>query len=282
MKKYLVIGNPIKHSLSPKLYNYWLKKNNIKAVYEKKITDEGDLKKLIENVRDGGIQGFNVTAPFKKYFIKKLDWVEERALDVQAVNTVYRKFDKELNRYVAAGDNTDIYGFTKSLKPYENRFKSTWTTALVLGAGGVTSAIIKGLCSLGIKNILISNRTKAKSEEIMNLYPKVKNIIDWGKDDNIMQKSDIIINTTSLGLKENDKIPLNYKKYKKDLFGKKKIFYDLIYNPKETNFLKKGKELGHDVINGKMMFIYQAQLSFKIWHGILPKIDNEIVNLLND
>jgi len=282
MKKYLVIGNPIEHSLSPKLYNCWLKKNNIKAIFEKKLANKGDLKKLIEDVKDGGIQGFNVTAPFKKYFIEKLDWVEERALDAQAVNTVYRKFDKKLNKHVVAGDNTDIYGFVKSLKPYENKFKSAHTTALVLGAGGVTSAVVKGLCLLGIKNILISNRTKAKSEKIKNQYHKVKHILDWGKDDDVMQKSDIIINTTSLGLKKDDKIPLNYKKYKKSLLGRKKIFYDLIYNPKETNFLKQGKELGHDVMNGKMMFIYQAQLSFKIWHGILPKIDNEIINLLND
>ena len=92
----------------------------------------------------------------------------------------------------------------------------------------------------------------------------------------------MIINATSLGLKKDDKIELDYKKFKPKIFGKKKLFYDLIYNPKETNFLKKGKELGQDFMNGKMMFIYQAQLSFKIWHDILPKVDNETINLLND
>jgi len=100
--------------------------------------------------------------------------------------------------------------------------------------------------------------------------------LDWGQSPDF----DIIINATSLGLKNNDKIELDYNKHKPKFFGKKKLFYDVIYNPDKTNFLLKGEELGNEITNGKMMFICQAQLSFKIWHNILPKIDYEMIKLL--
>ena len=100
--------------------------------------------------------------------------------------------------------------------------------------------------------------------------------LDWGQSPDF----DIIINATSLGLKNNDKIELDYNKYKSKFFGKKKLFYDVIYNPSKTNFLLKGEELGNETTNGKMMFICQAQLSFMTWHNILPKIDNETIELL--
>jgi len=101
--------------------------------------------------------------------------------------------------------------------------------------------------------------------------------LDWGQSPDF----DIIINATSLGLKNNDKIELDYNKHKPKFFGKKKLFYDVIYNPGKTNFLLKGEELGNETTNGKMMFVCQAQLAFKIWHNILPKIDNETIKLLN-
>ena len=100
--------------------------------------------------------------------------------------------------------------------------------------------------------------------------------LDWGQSPDF----DIIINATSLGLKNNDKIELDYNKHKRKFFGKKKLFYDVIYNPSKTNFLLKGEELGNETANGKMMFICQAQLAFKIWHNISPKIDNETIELL--
>ncbi len=87
----------------------------------------------------------------------------------------------------------------------------------------------------------------------------------------------MVINATSLGIKKTDKIELDLSKV-----GSGKMFYDVIYNPAKTNFLSKGEEMGNKIENGKMMFIYQAQLSFKIWHAILPKVDNETINLLND
>ena len=105
MKKFLVIGNPIKHSLSPKLHNYWFKKNNIDAVYEKRQIEEEDIKHIVSEIRNGILEGMNVTVPFKKSVIKFLDDLSPFARETQSVNTIY----KENNKII--GGNTDIGGF---------------------------------------------------------------------------------------------------------------------------------------------------------------------------
>ena len=260
MKKYLVIGNPIEHSLSPKLHNHWIKQNNIDAVYEKKQLNESDIEGIIDKVRSGKIDGINVTIPFKKSVIPFLDQLTLIAKEAQSVNTIFKKDNK------IVGDNTDIAGFEYGLKHINYNVKNK--KVFILGAGGVVPSIILALEKLGVFKISLSNRTKEKAEELKKTYKDLE-VINWGQCTDF----DMIINATSLGLKNDDQIELDFSKVKSD-----KLFYDVIYNPSKTNFLLKGEELGNKIENGKMMFIYQAQLSFKIWHNILPKIDDKLLN----
>jgi len=270
MKKYLVIGNPIEHSLSPKLHNHWFKQNNIDAVYEKKQLNESDIEAMIGEVKSEKINGINVTVPFKKSVIPFLDQLTLIAKEAQSVNTIFKKDNK------IVGDNTDVAGFKQSLEYINYNVKNK--KVFILGAGGVVPSILKALEKLGAAKVYISNRTKEKAKELESHYKISLGLetLDWGQSPDF----DIIINATSLGLKNNDKIELDYNKHKPKFFGKKKLFYDVIYNPDKTNFLLKGAELGNETTNGKMMFICQAQLSFKIWHNILPKIDYETIKLL--
>jgi len=260
MKKYLVIGNPIKHSLSPKLHNYWIKENNIDAVYEKKQLDKKNIPEIITEIKNDKIHGINVTVPFKKLIIPFLDQLTPKAILTQSVNTIFKEGD------VIVGDNTDIGGFELSLE-YIN-YKPKNKKIFILGAGGVTPSIILALKNAGAHEISLSNRTKKKAEDLKKIYPDLR-IIEWGKN----TEFDMIINTTSLGLKKNDKIELNFSQ-----IGSGKLFYDLIYNPDKTDFLLKGKDLGNKIENGKMMFIYQAQLAFNIWHNILPKVHDKLLD----
>ena len=260
MKKYLVIGNPIKHSLSPKLHNHWIKQNNIDAVYDKKQLNESDIEAMITEVKKGKIDGINVTIPFKKSVILFLDKLTPLADEAQSVNTIFKKDNK------IVGDNTDIGGFEHGLKHINYNVKNK--KVYILGAGGVTSSIILALKKLGVSKISLSNRTKEKAEDLKKIHSDLE-ILDWGQSTDF----EMIINTTSLGLKNDDQIELDYNK-----FGSNKLFYDIIYNPSKTNFLLKGEELGNQIENGKMMFIYQAQLAFKIWHNILPKIDDKLLD----
>mgnify|MGYP001105035843 FL=1 len=270
MKKFLVIGNPIEHSLSPKLHNYWIKKNNINAMYDKKQLGENEIKGIINEVKNEKINGINVTVPFKKSVIPFLDELTQLAKETQSVNTIFKKDNK------IVGDNTDVAGFKQSLEYINYNVKNK--KVFILGAGGVVPSILKALEKLGAAKVYISNRTKEKAKELESYYKISLGLetLDWGQSPDF----DIIINATSLGLKNNDKIELDYNKHKPKFFGKKKLFYDVIYNPDKTNFLLKGEELRNETTNGKMMFICQAQLSFKIWHNILPKIDYETIKLL--
>ena len=262
IKKYLVIGNPIEHSLSPKLHNYWIKENNIDAIYDKKKLEESELKNIISEIKEEKINGINVTVPFKKSVIQFLDELTPEADKTKSVNTIY------LNNKKIIGHNTDIAGFELALKysKYDIRNKNI----LILGAGGVVSSIIYALKKMEVSKINISNRTKKKAEDLKDLFNNL-NIVDWGDIPNF----DMIINATSLGLNEEDEIEMDYSK-----IGTNKLFYDIIYNPNQTNFLKKGKASGNRTENGKMMFIYQAHQAFTIWHKLMPKIDDDVVRLV--
>ena len=260
MKKYLVIGNPIEHSLSPKLHNHWIKENNIDAFYDKKQLNESDIKNIIEEIKNEKIDGINVTIPFKKSVIPFLDQLTSLADKAQSVNTIFKKDNK------IVGDNTDIEGFEQGLKYINYNVKNK--KIFILGAGGVAPSIILALKTLGASKISLSNRTKKKAEDLKQIYPNLE-IVNWGE----ISDFDMIINATSLGLKSDDEIKLNYKK-----IGSNKLFYDVIYKSEKTNFLLEAEKYGNKTENGKMMFIYQAQLAFKIWHGILPAVNNKLLD----
>ena len=263
IKKYLVIGNPIEHSLSPKLHNYWFSQNNIKAVYDKKQLNESDIKEIISELRKEKINGINVTVPFKQSVIPFVDELSSEAKESQSVNTIYKENNKIL------GHNTDINGFELAVR--KKSFDIKDKKVFILGAGGVVSSIILALKKMKAAEIILSNRTKEKAERLKNIFSNLK-IVDWGE----IPEFNMIINATSLGLNEKDEIKLDYEK-----IGSNKLFYDVIYNPKKTKFLSKAKEFGNQTENGKMMFIYQAHQAFTIWHKIMPKIDNETIRLLD-
>ena len=262
MKKFFVIGNPISHSLSPELHNFWIKKNNIEAVYEKQKMTVNDLKGLFLRIQKKEIKGVNVTVPFKKEVISYLDELSPEAQKTQSVNTI------NLNNGKVIGHNTDINGFKFAIK--DTKYDATNKKVFILGAGGVVPSIIFALNKMKASKIIIMNRTRAKADALNNLFDNLL-IVDWGNLPNF----DMIINATSLGLNSKDEINLDFSKFEKG-----KFFYDVIYNPNETNFLKKAKLMGNKIENGKKMFIYQAAAAFNIWHNVYPKIDNEIEKLL--
>ena len=263
MKKYFVIGNPIDHSFSPKLHNYWLSQNNIKAKYDKKKISEEDLQFIISQVKEKKINGINVTIPFKKSVIPHLDELSPEAEQTQSVNTII------LSNGNLVGHNTDIAGFSRAIEELNLNIQNK--KIFILGAGGVVPSIIFALKKMSVSQIIVSNRTKKKAEDLKSQFHSLE-IVDWGD----ITDFDVIINATSLGLNE-ETINLDFTN-----IGKNKLFYDVIYNPSETNFLKKGKETGNKTENGKLMFVYQAFEAFKLWHGIEPEINTNTLKLLDD
>ena len=200
--------------------------------------------------------------PFKKTIIPLLDELSIEAENTQSVNTLYLRDNKVI------GHNTDIIGFQTSIK--KSKYNISNKEIFILGAGGVVPSIIFALNKMKVSKIKISNRTIENAKNVKKLFENVE-IIEWGEVPNF----DMIINATSIGLKEEDYINLDF-----SLVSKNCLFYDVIYNPKETNFLKTGKKLGNITLNGKLMFIHQALSAFNIWHGVEPDVNEEVINLL--
>ena len=275
MKEYLVIGNPIGHSLSPLIHNHWMKKYRLfDSNYKKRKVEEKDLENIVKEIREDKIIGVNVTVPFKKLIIPFLDKLDFTAKKTESVNTLFKVKNKVM------GYNTDREGFALTMReffpaPDDNMMPavSQRKNIFILGAGGVTSSIIDALQHERAK-IFLSNRTKKKAEELKKKYAEVE-VLDWGKRPSTC---DIVINTTSIGLTEDEKINIDFSDCSGD---KHKLFYDLIYNPKETNFLKEARLRGNNTMNGQRMFLNQAIYAFNLWTNITPEIDDGVIKLLD-
>ena len=265
-KNFLVIGNPIKHSLSPFLHNYWFRKNKINCEYKKLKTTQASIKKILNKVRKREIEGINVTIPFKGSIIRYLDILKGDALRTSSVNTVY------LNKKKLVGDNTDVYGFSYGiLRKVKTRIK----TAGIIGAGGVTSSIILALIQRGVKKIYITNRTFSKLKVFKKKFKKVIYPIKWNDRYKVFGDVQILINVTSLGMAGQKDLNFDF-----SIFDKKINLVDIVYNPENTRFLKDAKKNGHKIFTGLDMFVYQAQKAFYIWNKKNPKITIDIYKKL--
>ena len=265
-KKYGIIGNPIKHSLSPVLHNYWFEKYKIDADYSIIEIEESDLPGIVQKVKNQNYQGINITLPFKQKIVPYLDVLVNDAEVTSSVNTLF------LNTNGAVvGENTDVFGLQAAyLKEVDNVQQKK---AIVIGAGGVSPSVILSLQKSGIKNISIINRTAEKCIFLKKKF-KILNICEWKNLQREIKNYDIIVNATSLGLKNGNDFDFNFE------LKKNAIYIDTIYNPLETKNLKHLKEHDFKVFNGLDMFIYQGQKSFYLWNKINPEIDQTLVELL--
>ena len=174
-------------------------------------------------MRVSKIHGINVTVPFKNTVIPFLDQLSDTAQETQSVNTIFKRQNK------LVGDNTDVYGFSEAIKL--TNFTPVNKKILILGAGGVVPSVLLALENMGANQITLSNRTKEKAINLKKSFPYIE-VINWGET----IKSDLIINATSIGIKQNDEIKLDYTR----LDGQ--LFYDVIYNPPKTKFLENAKK----------------------------------------
>ena len=265
-KNFLVVGNPIKHSLSPFLHNYWFHKNKINCEYKKLKTKQSSIKKILDKVKKREIEGINVTIPFKNSVIKYLDVLKGDALKTSSVNTVY------LSKKKLIGDNTDVYGFSSGVL---RKVKTKIKTAGIIGAGGVTSSIILALIQRGVKKIYISNRTFSKLKVFKKKFKKIIYPIKWNDRYKVFADVQILINVTSLGMLGQKDLKFDF-----TIFDKKINVVDIVYNPENTRFLKDARMNGHKTFTGLDMFIYQAQKAFYIWNRKNPTITNDIYKKL--
>ena len=276
MYKIAILGYPIKHSLSPKIHNYWLKEMKINGKYTAIKTPIKNLEKTIKNLSNKGYKGLNLTIPLKEEVLKYINSKNKIVDIIGAANVLI--FSKKGH---VKGKNTDVYGFKKSiLKLVKNKRKEI---AIVIGSGGAARAIVYVLIQMNYKKIIIYNRTKKNAEIIKKdllkkhsrkLQTKI-NCENLKKIKNNIKKTNLLINTTPMGMKNFPNLNIDIKDLRRDA-----AVFDLIYNPLETKLIKESNKRGIKNTNGLDMLIYQAQKSFFYWLNKTPKITEKLKKIL--
>jgi shikimate dehydrogenase len=272
-----VLGFPVKHTLSPRIHNFLIDKYRMNCVYIPMEVKRGDIDRFLKGIsRIDNFAGINITVPYKVDVIKHLDRISAEASRLRAVNTV--KIDN--NRM--HGFNTDFFGFKRSIELNFPKLNLKGCKILMLGAGGASKAAALALVTSGIKELVILNRTLKNALRLKNDLKKISGraeIRAAGLDHEFLKKEkdyipDLIVNTTSVGLKATDSSLINLKSIR----AEHTICYDMIYNPRKTRFLRSALESRLKILNGLDMLILQALKSFSIWTGI--SLENELMRCL--
>ncbi len=269
-KIFAIIGKPLSHSLSPLMHSYWYKKYNIEAKYESIEIDQNQIKNVIDKIKKKEISGINITLPYKQLIIQHLDRIINDAHATHSVNTVYLDNNGDL-----IGENTDVYGIQAAYLNKINLQKKS-DSVLIFGAGGVSPSIIYALVKSNLNKISITNRTYEKAIFLKKKFPFIK-IIKWEEFNKSIPDFKLIINATSLGMKNSNQFDQTIENVNENA-----TYIDTIYNPMETQMIKNLKQKNIKTFNGLDMLIYQGQKSFYIWNKINPEVDDELVNLLKD
>ena len=261
-----VIGNPIAHSKSPKLHNYWLSKYKINGFYIPFSVTNDKLETSIKSLIELGFSGVNITIPHKTSVLSFADTITDRAALIGAANTLYFSKSGKIH-----ADNTDGYGFIQNIVDEIPDYDFYDKTALIYGAGGSARAIASALLSNGVKEVGITNRTRSKAQIISeNLGAKVS-VVDWRAAPDTIKKVDLIINATSMGMVGQPDFSQPISRAKKTA-----LVVDIVYNPLITELIKEAKKINLKTVGGIGMLINQAVPGFEHWFQKKPQIDEEI------
>lgn len=246
MDKYGLIGYPLGHSFSISYFNQRFQDENIDAVYENyEIPNIDALPEVLSSNPE--LKGLNVTIPYKEKVLPFLDSIAPEARAIGAVNVI--RITHRGNKTILKGYNSDVIGFTKSIEPMLD--KKWHHKALILGTGGASKAIDYGLRNLGLETVFVSRYERPETIQYKNITPE------------IIKEYNVIVNCTPVGMyPKTEYCPdLPY-----EAMDSHTILYDLIYNPDETLFMKRGAEYGANVKNGLEMLLLQAFASWEFWH----------------
>lgn len=260
-----VIGAPIAQSKSPRLHRHWLRRYGLPGDYVPLYVEPENLEAVLRSMPKMGFVGANVTIPHKVAVMKFADQVSDRATLVGAANTLIFKDDGRI-----FADNTDGYGFMANLRQHAPDWNPKSGPAAVLGAGGAARAIIVALADAGVTEILLANRTRAKSDALRAEFGARIRVVDWVQAGNMFEDAATVVNTTSLGMvgQQGLRVPL-------DGLRAGTLVTDLVYNPLRTPLLDAAQAAGCVTVDGLGMLLHQGVPGFERWFGIRPEVDDE-------
>lgn len=257
-----VIGNPIAHSKSPKLHGHWLRSYGMAGHYIPLHVASADLSAVLMAMPKMGFVGANVTIPHKESVIPYCDSLSETALRIGAVNTLSWTSEGQLH-----GHNTDAYGFIENIHQ-STKWQAAGKTALILGAGGAARAVIVALLDAGIAQIILTNRSPERAENLAAEFGPKLRALPWAQTDGHIGRADLVVNTTSLGMAGQEDLPFTLQALAPHI-----LVTDIVYTPLQTPLLMKAKAAGCQTVDGLGMLLHQAVPGFEKWFGHRPDVD---------
>ena len=258
-----LIGDPVAHSKSPRIHNFWRQHYGISGRYELFPIPSDRLGDAIPQLKARGLVGFNVTVPHKIAIIDYLDGVDESAQKIGAVNIVTRQNE------IWLGSNSDAYGFITHLRATLGELTPYLPRVVLLGAGGAARAAIVALQAAGGGEIVVINRTLESARKLAMEFAVT--VMPWDRREAALSGATLLVNTTSLGMTGKENLQLNLEKLPLSA-----AVFDIVYAPLETDLLHAARRRGHRVVDGLGMLLYQAQRAFALWHGVTPDVDEAL------
>jgi shikimate dehydrogenase len=264
-----VTGWPVGHSRSPLIHGHWLRTYGIEGSYERVATPPGEFKRFAASIGIDGLRGANVTVPHKVAAFAECDRCTSVAQAMGAVNTIWREGGN------LWGDNTDAEGFVGSLDEEAPGWRREVRSAVVLGAGGASRAVVYALLSAGLERITLVNRTIDRAEAVAEAFGPRLFVSTWTEASDRLGDADILVNTTSLGMSGQSRLGIDVSKLKADA-----IVVDAVYVPLETALVQDARRLGHRAVGGLGMLLHQAAPGFERWFGIRPSVTSALRGLV--
>lgn len=269
MKQACVIGWPIEHSRSPMIHGYWLKKYGIPGTYTKVPVQPDDACSFLADLESHGFAGCNVTVPLKEIAFKAAQRRLPSAEAVGAANTVWVE-----NGEVCV-ENTDTYGFMTHLQASAPNWRNGAGAVAILGAGGAARAIVHGLQEAGVDRIVVFNRTAERAQSLAREFGPTVEASEWDARINAPSWASLIINTTTIGMKGEGDLGLDFRSASADC-----VVADIVYVPLETGLLKAARLHGLATVDGLGMLLHQAVPGFARWFGVRPEVTEELRQLI--
>ncbi|BDW87085.1 MULTISPECIES: shikimate dehydrogenase [Roseicyclus] len=261
-----VIGDPISHSLSPRLHGHWLRRYGLKGHYVPLHITHANLAEALRILPDMGFVGVNITIPHKEYVLDLASTVTDRAALIGAANTLTFLGDGRIQ-----ADNTDGQGFLANIRQRLPGWTASAGPALVLGSGGAAKAIISALISDGAPQVFVANRTRARAEGLKEQFGARVEPQDWTRIPDLVERSALIVNTTSLGMTGQPPLAIDLSR-----LSPPTVVTDIVYAPLETELLQAASAAGCETVDGLGMLLHQAVPGFERWFGYTPLVDDEL------
>jgi shikimate dehydrogenase len=260
-----ITGQPVSYSRSPLLHGFWLKEHGIDGFYGREEVPPDTAADFYRTLADRGYAGCNVTAPNKEIAFSVLDAADPSAVALGAANTLWLE-DGRL-----CGANTDGYGFLANLDATVPGWEGARRLALVLGAGGASRAVVRGLVERGFDRVLLVNRTLARAEEVAKPFPGTVHPKGWEGVPAALAEADILVNTTSLGMKGAEPMAIDLSPLRDEA-----VVSDVVYVPLITPLLKLAAARGLRTVDGLGMLLHQGVPGFERWFGVRPKVSEAL------